>query len=75
MSATPVIGNVYSEHVVPPGAVIVFLKYCESCGVLFQRRGCDRHCFRCHANPVPLGKNELQASIEELIAREQPLAL
>lgn len=33
-----IIGHVYPEHVVPPGALVVEQKYCEVCGRPFVRR-------------------------------------
>ena len=45
------------------------LKYCECCGYLFVTSR-DRYCRRCHANPVPLGKNVTVEVLEELMRSE-----
>jgi hypothetical protein len=57
------------ECVVPPGAVVLRLKYCETCGNLFARRNRDRNCYRCHSNPVPLGL----PAVVDLMKEECPL--
>lgn len=62
------------ECIVPPGAKLVQLKYCENCGMLFTRRNKDKICRPCHSNPVPLGR-DLELRILKELAEEVPLPL
>jgi hypothetical protein len=61
-----------SECRVPPGAIVVRVKICETCGFPFITR-LDKNCHRCHANPVPLGRTTLE--ILEDLKNELPILL
>lgn len=62
------------ECVVPPGAKLVTLKYCEACGNLFARADRDKICRRCHSSPVPLASCVV-IDILKALAKEFPLLL
>lgn len=57
---------------VPPGWFEVHIKICETCGFNFFSRG-DKNCRRCHANPVPLGRDVTVGILEDLMHSEHPI--
>lgn len=62
------------ECVVPPGARLVSLKYCEICAMLFARADGDKVCRRCHGSPRPLASCITVEILKEL-AEERPISL
>ena len=63
------------QEALPPSAVVLTLKICESCGYLFLRPNHDRYCFACHASPEPLKREVTLSVLEELFETERPLPL
>jgi hypothetical protein len=63
-----------SECIVPPGAKIVDIKLCETCGFAFVRANQDRNCRRCHSRPEPLGREVEMEILRELFESERPVA-
>jgi hypothetical protein len=62
------------DCIVPPGALVVHVKVCETCGFPFVTER-DKNCRRCHANPEPLGRDLTLEILEDLMRTEHPLPL